>query len=358
MLRRSLVVVVAAVTVILLAASAVEAAVRPFNAAQTVAGGCSSYDGDSVLTGGGSLFGYATCQNDSIRFFSRQPNGTVNPSQDSGFSGRVMAVAVDNAASYVLFSTSGEVRIGKRTHAGAFSWRTVGTVVSGFPTGDIIAANGQWFGVWSDVVGNQQELFSAGSAFGVRRVTTSGTVDDFEPTLAYSGATPVMIWVRLDFISGGSDLYEAKFLAGNWEAPQLFASAGTDNFAPDMAIAGGRTFVAWYRDGFIWVASNATSSGAFSSRMFNTGGFMPNVAASTTSGFVDHIFVAWTKFPTQTQDGQAFFAESASTGSVHQTWDGATIAPPRSNVAGVGGVATKATVTYLTDVDVAIRSQS
>ena len=107
MLRRSLVVVVAAVTAILLLASAVGAAVRPFNAAQIVAGGCSTFDADSVLVGGGSLFGYATCQNNSIRFFSRQPNGTVNPSQDSGFSGRVMAVTADSTASYVLFSASG-----------------------------------------------------------------------------------------------------------------------------------------------------------------------------------------------------------------------------------------------------------
>jgi hypothetical protein len=345
----------AAVMAVLLSASSVGAAVRPFNPPQTVVGGCTSRFGDSVLSTGGTLFGYATCQDNSIRFFSRQPNGTVNPSAPTGFSGRVIGVALDSTASYVLFVTSGEVHIGKRTTAGVFSSRTVDTGADAGPltTGAVIAKDGQWFGVWSKLVTTSSgvvhnRLFSAGSTLNVRPVATStASVEDIQPTLAYSGSTPVLIWNRIFDPSGASDLYKAKFLAGNWEAPQLFASAGNGNFQPDMAIAGGRTFVTWVRDGFIWVASNATSSGAFSSRMFNTGGTEPRVAASTTSGFVDHIFVAWTAFPTQTSQGQVFFAESASSGSVHMTWDGTTIAPEGTRTISVGGTATKATVSYL-----------
>jgi hypothetical protein len=357
MLRRSVLVVLAAIAAVLLSASAVGAAVRPFNPPQTVAGGCASFDADSVMSSGGTLFGYATCQNNTIRFFSRNPDGTVNPSQTTGFSGRVLGAAFDSTASYVLFTTSGEIRIGKRTNAGAFSWRTVDTGITGFPTGDVIATNGQWFGVWSDTVGGQEELFSAGSAYSVRRVTTSDTAADFEPTLAYSGgSTPVLIWSRFDFGSEASDLYNSKFVAGNWEAPSVFASAGNGNFTPDIAIAGGVTFVTWHRDGFIWVASN--SSGSFTSRMFNTGGFVPNVDPSTTGGFVDHIFVTWTTFGTATEAGRVFFAESASTGSVHMTWDGATIAPAGTQSIGVGGAATKATVSYLSPDSITIRSQA
>jgi hypothetical protein len=368
MFRRSLLVVAAAATAVMLSTSAVGAAVRPFNPPQTVIGGCTASSGDSAMGSGGSLFGFAQCQRSAIRFFSRNPNGTVNPSQATGFSGRVLGVTFDNTAAYVLFATSVDIRIGKRTTAGAFSSRVVDTGLGGgtLPTGDVIATNGQWFGVWSKQVGPggefaQTELFSAGSTLPVRQVTVTGAnVDDSEPTLAYSASTPVLIWSRIrdPFIPGPSDLYKAKFLNGAWEAPQLFASAGTNNFVPDMAIAGGRTFVTWNRDGFVWVASNA--SGSFTSRMFNTGGFLPNVTATTTGGFPDHIFVAWTAFGATPGQDRVFFAESASTGSVHGTWNGAYVAPVGTLALGVGGAATKGTVTYANDPAnlVAIRSQT
>jgi hypothetical protein len=367
MTRRS-VLVVSAVAAVLLSASTVGAAIRPFNPPQTVVGGCASDSGDSVMTASGTLFGYARCQNNVIRFFSRNPDGTVNPSEATGFTGRVLGVAYDSTASYVLFTTAGDIRIGKRTNAGVFSSRTVdGGADSGpLTSGDVIAKDGQWFGVWSKQVTTSNglthnRLFSAGSAVSVRPVTTSAAlVEDIQPTLAYSGSVPVLIWGRIvDPFTGFSDLYKAKFLAGNWEAPQVFASAGEGNLQPDIAIAGGRTFVTWVRDGYIWVASNATSSGSFSSRMFNTGGYGPNVAASTTSGFVDHIFVTWTRFLTPSSPrGLVFFAESASGGSVHMTWDGATVAPVDTRAIGVGGAGTKATVSYLSLSSVTIRSQA
>ena len=366
MFRRSFFVVAAAVAAMMLASTAVGAAVRPFNAPQTVVGGCTANSGDSVMSSGGSLVGYAECQGSLIRFFSRNPNGSVNPSQATGFSGRVLGVAFDSTSSYVLFATSVDIRIGRRTNAGAFSSRVVDTGLGGgtLPTGDVIAKDGQWFGVWSKQVGPggefaQTELFSAGSTQPVRQVTFTGpTIDDSEPTLAYSASTPVLIWARIQdpFAPGPSDLYKSKFLSGGWEAPQPFATAGTNNFVPDMTIAGGRTFVTWNRDGYVWVASNP--GGSFSSRMFNTGGLLPKVAASTTSGFVDHIFVTWTAFGATPSQNRVFFAESASNGSVQATWDGTYVAPVGTSALGVGGAATKGTVTYSGGNAVAIRSQS
>jgi hypothetical protein len=366
MLRRSTLVVVAAVTVVLLSASAVSAAVRPFNPAQTVVGGCTATTGDSVMSVSGKLWGFAECQGSLIRFFSRNADGTVNPSEATGFSGRVLGVAFDTTAAYVLFQTGDQIRIGKRTNAGAYSSRTVDSGLGGgtLPTGDVIAKDGQWFGVWSKQVGPggefaETELFFAGSALPVRQVTfTASNVDDFEPTLAYSASTPVLIWTRFQSpaLPGPSDLYKSKFVAGNWETAQPFATVGTNNFTPDIYIAGGRTFVTWYRDGFIWVASNP--SGTFSSRMFNTGGFMPKVAASTTSGFVDHVFVAWTAFGAAPDQDRVFFAESATSGSVHMTWDGASVAPAGTFLLGVGGSNTKGTVTYTGGNAVLIRSQA
>jgi hypothetical protein len=233
------------------------------------------------------------------------------------------------------------------------------------PTGDVIAKDGQWFGVWSKQVGPggtsaQTELFSAGSVLPVRRVTTSAANDDQQPTLAYSASIPVMIWSRsaAPASSEFSDLYKAKFIGGTWEAPQPFATLGSANFDPDMQIAGGRTFVAWNRGVGVWVASNPF--GPFTSHHFNTTGFRPKVAASTTGGVVDHIFVLFTTFGPRLEVNQPFFAESASDGSVDLAWDGTRIAPAIAYGLGVGGHATKGTATYWdrTANAVAIRSQA
>jgi hypothetical protein len=165
----------------------------------------------------------------------------------------------------------------------------------------------------------------------------------------------VAIWARTTSAEppGPSDLIVKKYIGGTWQGERVFASLGTNNFSPDMYITAGRTFVTWYRDGFIVVASNAT--GSFTSHRFNTGGFEPRVAASTTSGVIDHVFVTWTAFGI-TGD-RVFFAESASTGSVQGTWDGTTIAPEAFAI-GVGGFATKAIVTYGTATAVVARAQT
>ena len=174
MLRRSLFVVVAAVVAVMAvttSTTAVGAAVRPFNAAQTVAGGCTADSGDSVMSSGGSLFGYAECQGSLIRFFSRQPQRDGQPQPGHGLLRPGAGRGGRLTASYVLFATPVDIRIGKRTNAGVFSSRVVDTGTGGVtvPTGDVIAKDGQWFGVWAKQVGPggefaQMELFSAGSA--------------------------------------------------------------------------------------------------------------------------------------------------------------------------------------------------
>ncbi|HLM28617.1 MAG TPA: hypothetical protein VK360_01745 [Acidimicrobiales bacterium] len=364
MLRRSVLVAVVAFTAVLFStATPVGAAVRPFNPPQTVVGGCGSFTADSVVTSSGALVGFATCPGPSglpIRFFSRNANGTVNPSQATGFFGSVLGVTYDTTATYVLYFNDSQIRIGKRTNTGVFSsravdtWGGVATV-----TGDVIARDGQWFGVWSKQVGPggefaQTELFSSGTGLGISQVTTTAlTIDDGSPTLAYSGTIPVAIWSRTTFpeMSGPSDLIVKKYIGGTWQGERVFASLGTHNLSPDMYITAGRTFVTWERDGFIVVASNAT--GSFTSHRFNTGGYGPKVAASTTSGVIDHVFVTWTTFA-----GGVFFAESASTGSVLGIWDGTFIAPAGTFAFGVGGFATKAIVTYGTGSSVAVRAQT
>jgi len=140
---------------------------------------------------------------------------------------------------------------------------------------------------------------------------------------------------------------------GTWEPERLFASLGTNNGSPDIYIRAGVAFITWVRDGFIMFASNA--EGPFGTHRFNTGGFGPKVAASATSGVVDHVFVTWTV--PRTGGDQVFFAESTSAASFGP-WNGAFIAPAGTRAFSVGALATRATVVYGTGANVAARSQA
>lgn len=347
--------------------TAASAAVRPFDAPQTVAGGCAPGLGDAVTAADGSVRGFVDCSTAAgprIRFFSRTPAGTVNPSEQTGFAGTVLGVADDATGTYVLFYTDSAIVIGKRTTAGAYSSRVV-DAWSGVvpPTGDVIARDGQWFGVWSEQVGPggefaQTDLFQAGTAFPVRQVTFNTAVDDFEPSLAYSGSLPVLVWTRATdpAVPGPSDLWVSKLVGGAWQS-RVFASAGVYNYTPDVAVAGGVTIVTWGRDDRVVVASNRTGS-AFVSRTFNTGGYQPKVAASTTAGVVDHVFLTWTVPVEQGTTARAFFAETASDGGVSGTWDGAYLTDPPSAAFAVGGFGGRATVSYRTISSVFVRTQS
>jgi hypothetical protein len=223
-------------------------------------------------------------------------------------------------------------------------------------TSSPLAAGG--FGVWSrpldpSVENSQLELFSGASTLPIRRVRTTGyTVSDALPTLADSASTPVLIWSRVTYRGPGqaADLYLTKFVAGAWQAPRAFATAGEVSWTPDMRIIGGRTFVTWERDGFVWVASNA--SGSFTSHMFNTGGRHPTVAASTSSGAVDHVFVTWTALGQE----RVSFPESASSGTVHGQWDGTYVGPWVTEVVAAGGAATKGTSVYHSSSEVVSRT--
>lgn len=367
MLRRSFVVVIAAVVAITLSAGPAAAVPLPFDPPQTVVGGCESYYADARMTGNGDLFGFATCRTGTgnhIRFLSRNPDRSVNPSEATGFVGRVMAVANDSTGTYVLYSNDTQIRIGKRTNAGAYSSRAVDTFGGGgsLPSGDVIAKGGQWFGVWSEQVGPggefaETDLFFAGSNLPPAPVPpASSSLDDLQPTLAYSLSTPVLVWARWDSpaVPGPSDLLVSKYISGSWQSTRTFASAGTWNLSPDIFIGGGRTFVAWERDGYVWVASNAT--GSFVSHRFNTGGSFPKVAASITINRPDHVFVTWTAFGNT--GSRAFFAQTNSTGSVTGTWLGDYVAGSPSFVVGAGGFATKGTSVYTTATAVVARSQS
>ncbi len=359
MARRTIILSIAVVAIGAMTMSAASAAVRPFGPEVIAAGACGLGLGDAATAPDGSFRGFAECgsTNGRIRFFSRTAAGVQNPSQDSGFRGNVLGVTADATATYVLFRTPTTISIGKRTNAGAFSSRAVDTWTGAVaPTGDVIARNGQWFGVWNKQVGPggefaDVELFQAGSVQPLRRITNRPDVDDLDPALAYSGTIPVLVWSRLQApaVPGPSDLWVAKFLNGGWQS-RVFATVGTHNYTPDIATAGGLTFVTWGRDGSIVVAGNRT--GSFLSHTFLTQGFSPKVAASATAGPVDHVFTTWTA-----NSSRVFFAETASSDAV-TGWEGIFLtANPVVGAYGLGSQAGKAVVAYSTNTDVRLRAQ-
>jgi hypothetical protein len=263
----------------------------------------------------------------------------------------------------VLFHDDTQILIGKRTNAGGYGFRVVDTFGGGglFPTGDVIARDGQWFGVWSEQASpgefGQTELFQGGTAFPVRRITTTPeNVDDFTPSLTYSGVTPVLVWTRsvtmAEFVS--SDIWVAKLISGAWQS-RVFASAGTNNYLPDIQWFGGVAAVTWNRDDRVVVASNPT--GSFTSHTFNTLGIAPKVAASISPTTPDDIFVSWTAFGPVGGDDRVFFAETASS-SVNGSWHGTHIAPPGTFAFSVGAAGGKAIVAYQEGATVRVRAQA
>lgn len=327
------------------------AEVRPFGGHRVVVGGCGpTYAGaDGVTAPDGSTRGFATCLavGGPIRFYERAGDGTVRGSRATGVSGEVLAVAADATATYLLYRTGTTLHVGKRTAAGAFSARAVAGGVRALGGADIVARDGRWLGVWSLPAGAaDRELFQAGTDLAPTRITAAPGVEDADPSLAYDGAVPVLVWSRFDVDTYESDLWTADRVGGTWRSRTL-ATAGYSNYDADIAVAGGIRFVTWRREFAVMVASDR--GGSYTSRRFALEGYSPKVAASTTAGgVVDAVFVAYTG----SGSGQPFFAESrGSGGSATGTWQGRYLASPsgtgsaRPPVA-IGAVGGKAEVTY------------
>jgi hypothetical protein len=168
----------------------------------------------------------------------------------------------------------------------------------------VVASAGRWWVVWSEWVASadggkgQTELFQRRTLLGVQgrtRITTTASVWDDAPTLAYANGRMTMVWSRAvigPLGPGPSDLRIAESTGGSWVS-RPFASVGEFNDDPDVTIAAGVTWVTWGRDERIVVANNA--GGTFHSHTF-AAGFSPTVAVSGGRAFVawysDRIVVA------------------------------------------------------------------
>src|SRR5690242_10048970 len=126
---RAIILGVAVMAVGAVTMSTASAAVTPFGPEVVAAGACGLGGGEATTAPDGSFRGFAECDwtNAPIRFFSRTAAGVENPSETSGFRGKVLGVTADTTATYVLFRTATTISIGKRTNAGAYSSRAIDT---------------------------------------------------------------------------------------------------------------------------------------------------------------------------------------------------------------------------------------
>jgi hypothetical protein len=148
--------------------------------------------------------------------------------------------------------------------------------------------------VWTEQVGPggefaPQQLFQAktfGTAADHQQITFTGAdVDNTEPSISLDSVGAVLAWTRRTAPEqpGPADVWVATNANTAWSS-RVFSSDGTDNGSADVKRIGGRTFLAFVRDGRVVEAENTT--GAFTSHVFLTPGTGPRVGATSGSEFV------------------------------------------------------------------------
>jgi hypothetical protein len=330
-------------------------AVGAFGAPQVLLPSCTGVGGDAAISSVGTVRGFAGCGGTGSIWFFRAARGQATVRQQSPYVGGVLAVAWDGvSATYVVYDTGGELRIGKHDEqaTGNFAAPTTLSVAVGATPhrADVVANAGRWWAVWSEQVGPggeyaQRELFQQRTLLGTQprtRITyTTANTDDAFPTLSYYAGAVTLVWARATSpaLPGPSDLRIARSAGGAWSSRTL-ATGGDQNTDPNLLVYAGVTYVAWERDGHIVAADNA--SGAFTSRTFAHGGADPQVGAS-----LGKAFVAWNI------GAQVFVAERAG-----GTWTGAAVTGVPAGPIAIPAQGGRARLVYSSDVDVRMRTQS
>ncbi len=263
-------------------------------AATVVPAGCrqAGQSGDAAagpdrVVRGFARFQGGTCAGPPILWF--QGSGGAWTHVASPYHGRVLAVADDGAATWVLYAAADGTRLARRDRAGVFSpgTRLSATAALG---GDLIAVAGRWWAVWAEPVGRAglASLFQArtlGTAVQRQRITYSAVVDA-RPSLARAASgTAVLAFDRTNPATHRSDLLLGRNPGGAWSFRALTTDGGSRS--PSVAMAGQVTHVAWQRGGRIVHADNGT--GTFRPHTFATPGSGPRVAVSP-----GRAHVAWT----------------------------------------------------------------
>jgi hypothetical protein len=318
------------------AAASGTAATAGFNAPFTVlAPGCAftGVSGDAVIGADGITRGFAAftgggCPAGRIWYF--QGFGGAWISTVSPYTGRVMAVAWDGSATYLLFSqrldsTTHEVRIASHRASGFSPGRRLaqptGTAFTsqGYqPAGDVVAVGGRWWAVWTELApidDSYSKLFQArtlGSSRpgGVLRrqmtfqqASAPEALSDAAPSLtlapgssAASGRA-VLAWETDNFADATAVKTATAGYDGRWRSRRWSPLAGLPYIhGPALTTYGGRVLGAysrpfggprWTQRAVMMVDPQSAPPAAFTS-VFASGGSSHRIAASR-----GHTFVAW-----------------------------------------------------------------
>jgi len=345
MRRRPLLLVLVLAATALLAGAAPAGAVTPFGPVVTgvpASAGCAvdHVAGDAEISPfNGIIRGFANfsgtgCDQEAIWFFGG--SGSSWTFQQTPYQGQVLA-AGEYSASYVLFSSSSGIHLGKRgiatgdylTPARQLSSTIPGAVR---PQGDVLAGPSHtWWAVWSEQVGSggefaQTELFQA-KTYGApdlpRTQVTNNPDNDHQPALAFKpGGGGGLVFVRDDAFGGGPTyshvrLATASGNTGAWVGRQ-FAVIGL-NYGPSIDTTPGptgHTYVAWIRDQQPFESDDR--SGGFQARAFVGSSFTTDVDASG-----GQVHVVWPQ-----SGGGTVLAERSAGG----TWTKATVSTVESRL--------------------------
>jgi hypothetical protein len=262
-------------------------------AATVVASGCTAaaQSADAAAPADGLARGFARFEGSgcpaAIWYFQRAAAGWTR--QASPYTGRVLAVADDGAATYLLYAAADGTRITSRTHAGTFTpGRRISAVAA--RSGDVIASGGRWWAVWSEAAGSGASLYQArtmGTTLLRRRVTFTATATDARPSLARTSTGAVVAFDRTQ--AGRTDLYQGRAGTGGTWSFTRFTSDGRSSQAV-IAVAGSTAYMAWR--GGPWILRADGAWAALRGTAFATAGTGPRLAVSG-----GRFFVAWSTTP-------------------------------------------------------------
>jgi hypothetical protein len=177
--------------------------------------------------------------------------------------GAVVATANDTTGTYVLFSNSLGLHVGKFTSAGVFRPTVRLSRITTTVGGDIVATGGRWWAVWPEPVGQfgTDELFQSktiGADVSRQRITRNA-LPDILPSLTLPSGRPTLVWQRNDspVEPDNTDVIKATFVNGRW-SPVALLTRGQFNSEPAVSSSGRRIDIGWIRDS---AASIAESTG-------------------------------------------------------------------------------------------------
>jgi hypothetical protein len=319
-MRRIVVLVLLAATV---QAPAARAFWQPSAPAVALAFGCTaaSTSGDAVAGGDGLVRGFVrpeggTCAATRPTYVERLADGRW-ARQLSPYYGTVLSVADDGGSTYLLYRAGDGLRLGVRSHTGVYatSQRLSATQPR---AGDVTAAYGRWWAVWSEDVAGGAALFQAHTmrtTSGREQITPGTFVDDLPSVVRLTDGNVVLAWQRHDPVAGTTNVYRGRTTDGVWTLVRMTDDGASGE--PSLAGYGTKRLLAWSQAGRIVYADDV--AGTWQRRTLElAGGHAPRVVGSGP-----RVFVTWT-----TPAGNAALAERSG-----DAW------AERSMTPGAGGAA-------------------